>query len=83
MGVLLSWLWLTPPCSLPRAGASVLQRTLRWGGAVEGETFEFTEMQFLSLFAEAKEERKNEAAIVFTHAMKAEEVHANLYPPGA
>jgi rubrerythrin len=28
---------------------------------------------------EAKKERKNEAAIVFTHAMRAEEVHANLY----
>jgi len=29
--------------------------------------------------AQAKEEREDEAAIVFTHAMKAEEVHASLY----
>src|SRR5690606_25941829 len=47
-------------------------------GAMEGENHEFMEM-YPPFVAEAKEERKNEAAIVFTHAMKAEEVHANLY----
>ncbi|HOB17200.1 MAG TPA: ferritin family protein [Candidatus Methanoculleus thermohydrogenotrophicum] len=47
-------------------------------GAIEGETFEFTKM-YPEFVAQAKEERKNEAAIVFTHAMKAEEVHASLY----
>ncbi len=47
-------------------------------GAIEGETYEFTKM-YPEFVAEAKEERKNEASIVFTHAMKAEEVHANLY----
>jgi rubrerythrin len=46
--------------------------------AVEGENYEFTTM-YPSFVEEAKRERKNEAAIVFTHAMKAEEVHANLY----
>ncbi|HOI59255.1 MULTISPECIES: rubrerythrin family protein [unclassified Methanoculleus] len=47
-------------------------------GAMEGENHEFMEM-YPPFVAEAKKERKNEAAIVFTHAMKAEEVHANLY----
>lgn len=47
-------------------------------GAIEGETYEFTEM-YPEFIAAAKEERKNEAADVFTHAMKAEEVHAGLY----
>lgn len=47
-------------------------------GAMEGENHEFMEM-YPPFVAEAKKDRKNEAAIVFTHAMKAEEVHANLY----
>lgn len=47
-------------------------------GAMEGENYEFMEM-YPAFIAEAKSERKNEATIVFTHAMKAEEVHANLY----
>ncbi|WP_214019750.1 rubrerythrin family protein [Methanoculleus sp.] len=47
-------------------------------GAMEGENYEFMEM-YPAFVAEAKDERKNEASIVFTHAMKAEEVHANLY----
>jgi len=47
-------------------------------GAMEGENYEFMEM-YPPFITEAKEERKNEASIVFTHAMKAEEVHANLY----
>jgi rubrerythrin len=46
--------------------------------SVEGENYEFTTM-YPEFVRQAKEERKNEAAIVFTHAMKAEEVHANLY----
>ncbi|MDN7024747.1 rubrerythrin family protein [Methanoculleus sp. FWC-SCC1] len=46
--------------------------------SVEGENYEFTTM-YPEFVQQAKEERKNEAAIVFTHAMKAEEVHANLY----
>ncbi|MDD2473191.1 MAG: rubrerythrin family protein [Methanoculleus sp.] len=47
-------------------------------GAMEGENYEFMEM-YPPYVEEAKKERKNEASIVFTHAMKAEEVHANLY----
>jgi rubrerythrin len=46
--------------------------------AIEGENYEFTDM-YPRFVEEAKGERKNEASIVFTHAMKAEEVHANLY----
>lgn len=46
--------------------------------SVEGENYEFTTM-YPEFVQQAKEERKNEAALVFTHAMKAEEVHANLY----
>ncbi|RXE56903.1 rubrerythrin [Methanoculleus taiwanensis] len=46
--------------------------------SIEGENYEFTTM-YPEFVAEAKEERKNEAALVFTHAMRAEEVHANLY----
>jgi len=47
-------------------------------GAIDAETYEFTAM-YPKFIDEAKEERKMEAANVFTHAMKAEEVHANLY----
>lgn len=47
-------------------------------GAMEGENYEFMEM-YPPYVEEAKKERKSEAALVFTHAMKAEEVHANLY----
>ena len=47
-------------------------------GAIEGETYEFTQM-YPEFVDGAKKDRKNEASIVFTHAMKAEEVHANLY----
>ncbi|MDD1719187.1 MAG: rubrerythrin family protein [Methanoregulaceae archaeon] len=47
-------------------------------GAVAGETHEFTEMypQFLK---EAEAEKQSDAALIFTYAMKAEEVHAGLY----
>lgn len=46
--------------------------------AIEAETYEFTKM-YPEFVAQAKEDRKGEAATVFTHAMRAEEVHANLY----
>ncbi len=46
--------------------------------SIEGETYEFTTM-YPGFVAEAEGERRNEAAIVFTHAMKAEEVHAERY----
>lgn len=46
--------------------------------SIEGETEEFTEM-YPRFVEEAKTEGKSEAAIIFTHAMKAEEVHAGLY----
>ncbi len=46
--------------------------------SVEGENYEFTTM-YPEFVQQAKDEHKNEASIVFTHAMKAEEVHANLY----
>jgi rubrerythrin len=46
--------------------------------AIEAETYEFTKM-YPEFVAQAKEERKNEAVTVFTHAMKAEAVHASLY----
>lgn len=46
--------------------------------AVEGETYEFESMY--PEFIEAAKEDGNKAAIkAFTYAMKAEEVHANLY----
>ncbi|NLO77073.1 MAG: rubrerythrin family protein [Methanomicrobiales archaeon] len=46
--------------------------------AVQGETHEYTEMYpaFIEL---ATTEKATEAKTVFTHAMKAEEVHAGLY----
>ncbi len=46
--------------------------------AIEAETYEFTKM-YPEFVARAKEERKSDAITVFTHAMKAEEVHAILY----
>jgi len=47
-------------------------------GAVEGETHEFTTM-YPSFVEEAVAEGATETSTVFTHAMKAEEVHAGLY----
>lgn len=47
-------------------------------GAVEGETHEYTEM-YPSFIEEATAEGASEAKVVFTHAMKAEQVHAGLY----
>lgn len=46
--------------------------------AIAGETFEYTKM-YPEFIADAKAEGKNAATSAFTFAMKAEEVHANLY----
>ncbi|WP_209631345.1 rubrerythrin family protein [Methanofollis sp. W23] len=47
-------------------------------GSIEGETEEFTEM-YPGFIEEAKQEGNTEAVVIFTHAMKAEQVHAGLY----
>ena len=46
--------------------------------SIAGETYEFTRMypDFVKL---AETEKKSDAVLAFTYAMKAEEVHANLY----
>jgi rubrerythrin len=46
--------------------------------SVEGETHEYTEM-YPAFIDDAKKERQTEAETVFTHAMKAEQVHAGRY----
>jgi len=46
--------------------------------SIEGETHEYSSM-YPGFIKEAETERKNEAVLAFTHAMKAEEVHAGLY----
>lgn len=46
--------------------------------SVSGETHEFTEM-YPAFIKDAEAEKKSEAALAFTYAMKAEEVHAGLY----
>jgi rubrerythrin len=48
------------------------------GVSVAGETEEYTSM-YPGFIEEAKKENKTEAMTVFTHAMKAEEVHAGRY----
>jgi rubrerythrin len=47
-------------------------------GSIAGETYEFTKMypDFVKL---AESEGKSDAVLAFTYAMKAEQVHANLY----
>ncbi|MEN6610158.1 MAG: rubrerythrin family protein [Methanoregulaceae archaeon] len=47
-------------------------------GSVAGETHEFTEM-YPGFMKTADAEKKPEAVLAFTHAMKAEQVHAGLY----
>ncbi|MCP1661464.1 MAG: rubrerythrin family protein [Methanocalculus sp. MSAO_Arc1] len=47
-------------------------------GGIEGETHEFMEM-YPEFIRRAQEEGRKDAEITFTHAMKAEEVHAGLY----
>ncbi|MCX6693793.1 MAG: rubrerythrin family protein [Methanomicrobiales archaeon] len=46
--------------------------------SVAGETHEYTEM-YPAFVKEAADEKQSDAGIAFTYAMKAEEVHANLY----
>lgn len=45
---------------------------------IKGEKYEFLTM-YPVFVEEAKVEGRNDAAIIFTHAMKAEEVHAKIY----
>ncbi len=47
-------------------------------GSIMGETDEYTEM-YPAFISEAQAEGKTEAEKVFTHAMKAEQVHAGRY----
>ncbi|WOF15221.1 rubrerythrin family protein [Methanoplanus sp. FWC-SCC4] len=47
-------------------------------GSVAGETDEYTKM-YPSFIKKAQEESESEAETVFTHAMRAEEVHAGRY----
>lgn len=47
-------------------------------GSVEGETHEYTSM-YPAFIRDAEAEKKSDAVLAFTHAMKAEEVHAGLY----
>ena len=47
-------------------------------GSIAGETHEYTSM-YPGFIKEAESEKKSEAVLAFTHAMKAEEVHAGLY----
>jgi rubrerythrin len=46
--------------------------------SVEGETHEFTTM-YPNFIKAAEAEKRTDAVLAFTHAMKAEEVHAGLY----
>jgi rubrerythrin len=46
--------------------------------SIAGETHEFTEM-YPGFIKVAEGEKKSDAVLAFTHAMKAEQVHANLY----
>lgn len=45
---------------------------------ISGETHEFTEM-YPGFISTAEMEKKSDAVLAFTHAMKAEQVHAKLY----
>jgi len=47
-------------------------------GSIAGETHEYTSM-YPTFIREAEAEKKSDAVLAFTHAMKAEEVHAGLY----
>ncbi len=46
--------------------------------SIAGETHEFTEM-YPGFIREAEAEKKTDAVLAFTYAMKAEQVHAKLY----
>ena len=47
-------------------------------GSIEGETHEYTSM-YPAFVKEAEAEKKSDAVLAFTLAMKAEAVHAGLY----
>jgi rubrerythrin len=47
-------------------------------GAIGGETHEYESM-YPGFIKEAEAEKKTDAILAFTHAMKAEQVHATLY----
>jgi rubrerythrin len=47
-------------------------------GSIAGETHEFTSM-YPAFIKVAEAEKKTDAILAFTHAMKAEEVHAGIY----
>jgi rubrerythrin len=47
-------------------------------GGIAGETHEYTSM-YPGFIKNAEEEKRSDAVLAFTHAMKAEEVHAGLY----
>jgi rubrerythrin len=47
-------------------------------GSIEGETHEYSSM-YPAFVKEAEAEKKSDAVLTFTLAMKAEEVHAGLY----
>ncbi|HSA38064.1 MAG TPA: ferritin family protein [Methanoregula sp.] len=47
-------------------------------GSIDGETHEFTSM-YPEFIKTAEAEKRTDAVLAFTHAMKAEEVHAALY----
>jgi rubrerythrin len=47
-------------------------------GSISGETHEYTRM-YPDFLKEAESEKKSDFGLVFTYAMKAEEVHASLY----
>jgi len=48
------------------------------GSSIAGETHEFTSM-YPAFVKEAEAEKRTDAVLVFTYAMKAEQVHATLY----
>jgi rubrerythrin len=59
--------------------AGLIQTTaLNLKGGIEGETHEFMSM-YPEFVKQAVAEGRKDAEITFTHAMKAEEVHAGLY----
>jgi rubrerythrin len=47
-------------------------------GGIAGETHEYTSM-YPGFIKNAEAEKRSDAVLAFTHAMKAEEVHAGLY----
>ncbi|WP_321506173.1 ferritin family protein [uncultured Methanoregula sp.] len=58
--------------------ATIGPTTKNLEASIEGETHEFTSM-YPAFIREAESEKKSDALLAFTHAMKAEQVHAGLY----